>query len=255
MRWSTLPRTVGRLTTRDVRGTADVVAHFDRAAPHYHEAHGPADQLLAYRLGVIEPLLAGAERGTLLEIGCGTGINLLPLAENFARVIGTDISPEMVRVARSRAEGADRITIEVDPAEQLATVADGSVDAAICVGALEHMLDKPGALRQVKRVLRPGGVFVALTPNGDYCWYRHAAPLLRRETKHLSTDHFLTMAELDVLLGDAGLDVVARRHWSFVPQGDLPVGWGPPLRALDRLGEWASIGYLRGGIAVAAVKR
>jgi 2-polyprenyl-3-methyl-5-hydroxy-6-metoxy-1,4-benzoquinol methylase len=254
-RWRLPWRT--RLTTLIVRTHEDVVRHFDGLAQHYCDAHGPAERLLSYRLGVIRRFLAGAQRGTLLEIGCGTAVHLLALAAEFARAIGTDLSPEMVGVARRRAESSpcsDCTSIRVDPAEELATIEDRSINVVLCVGALEHMLDKARVVRQVHRVLKPGGMFVGLTPNGDYCWYRHLAPVLGLDTRHLSTDHFLTAGELEGLLSGAGLEVVGRRHWRFVPQGDLPGGWGSVLRALDVCGERAGIGYLRGGIAVAAVR-
>jgi rfaE bifunctional protein nucleotidyltransferase chain/domain len=251
-----LPRRA-RLTTRNVRTREDVVRHFDGLALHYRETHGCAEKLLSYRLGIIRRFLGGAQGGTLLEIGCGTAIHLLALAAGFAHAIGTDLSPEMVNVARRHAEGSpwsDRISIRVDPAEELATIEDSSIDVVLCVGALEHMLEKDRVLRQVHRVLQPRGMFIGLTPNGGYCWYRHVAPVLGVDSRHLSTDHFLTAGELDGLLSGAGLEIVARRHWSFVPQGDLPGGWGPMLQVLDWCGRRASIGYLRGGIAVAAIR-
>ena len=246
-----------RFSTRNVRTTEDLVRHFDGLAPHYQEAHGCAEKLLSYRLGIIRGLLAGAQGGTLLEIGCGTAIHLLALAAQFARAIGTDLSPEMVNVARRRAADSprgDRVSIRVDPAEELVTIQDCSIDVVLCVGALEHMLEKARVLRQVHRVLKPAGMFVVLTPNGGYCWYRYVAPLLGLDVRHLSTDHFLTAGELERLLSGAGLAIVARRHWRFVPQGDLPCGWGPVLHVLDWCGERVGIGYLRGGIAVAAIR-
>jgi len=254
-RWPIPRRT--RLTTRNVRTPEDVVRHFDSLALHYREAHGCAGKLLSYRLGIIRRFLGGAQRGTLLEIGCGTGIHLLALAAEFGRAIGTDVSPEMVNAARRHAHGSpwsDRISIRVDPAEELATIEDSSIDVVLCVGALEHMLERDRILRQVHRVLRPRGMFIGLTPNGGYCWYRHVAPILGIDSRHLSTDRFLTADELEELLSGAALEIVARQHWRFVPQGDLPGGWGPMLRVLDWCGERAGIGYLRGGIAVAAVR-
>ncbi|MGH9277997.1 MAG: class I SAM-dependent methyltransferase [Acidimicrobiales bacterium] len=249
---------VGPLRTRRAQGTGDVVAHFDAVAPEYREAHGPADRLLAYRLGVIRHLLGGAHGGTLLEIGCGPAAHLLALAGGFARAIGTDASPAMVAVARERAArspNGDRVTINVDPAEALATIESGTVDVALCVGAFEHMVDKASVLRQVGRVLTPTGRFVVLTPNGGSAWYRHVAPVLGCDTRHLSTDRFVTGAALEDLLAGADLRVAARRYWRFVPNGDLPRGWGPPLRTLDRVGAIARSGYLRGGLGVAAVRR
>jgi 2-polyprenyl-6-hydroxyphenyl methylase/3-demethylubiquinone-9 3-methyltransferase len=238
-----------------VHSQDDLVRHFDTLAPYYAEAHGRAGALLAYRLRVIRELLGGAAHGTLLEIGCGTAIHLLELTDGFERVIGTDVSPAMVEAARTLAAtampGLD-ITLRVDPAEELATVADASVEVVLCVGSLEHMPDKPRVLRQVRRVLTPGGRLVLLTPNGGYTWYRHIAPLLGREVRHLSTDHFVTRAELDALVSAAGLTVVARQYWTFVPRGDMPAGLGGLLSGLDRPGRWTGWGYLRGGVAVAA---
>jgi SAM-dependent methyltransferase len=234
---------------------ADVIRHFDALAPSYAEAHGPAERLLSYRLRLIRRLLAGAPRGTLLEIGCGTAAHLLALADGFDRAIGTDASPAMVGQARrlARATRPDgRISIRIDPAEKLCTVDDESVDAVVCVGTLEHIPDKESVAAQVRRVLTPGGRFVCLTPNGGYCWYRHLAPMLGRDVRHLSTDRFLTLAELESLLGAAGLRTIMRRFWTFVPSGDLPANAERVLTALDWCARYTPWGYLRGGIAIAA---
>ena len=250
-------RPMARLTTRFIRNSRDLVEHFDRLAPEYFDAHGPAERLLAYRLAIIRRFLATARMGTLLEIGCGTGIHLLPLAGGFGQAHGIDVSPEMVRVACRHAERSAsraRISLRVDAAEELATVEDVSVDVVLCVGALEHMLDKPRAMRQVHRVLRVGAVFICLTPNGGYCWYRHLAPWLGLDTRHLSTDRFLTAREVETLIGGAGLALQRLEHWRFIPQGDLPVGWGYVLRALDWVGAHLRVGYLRGGIGFSAIR-
>jgi ubiquinone/menaquinone biosynthesis C-methylase UbiE len=233
----------------------DVIRHFDVLAPTYEESHGPAEQLLSYRVGVIERLLAGTPRGTLLEIGCGTAIHLLALADGFNHAIGTDASAAMVEAGRRQAQrtrpGAS-ISIRVDPAERLTTIADTSVDAVVCVGVLEHIPDKESVVGQVRRVLTPSGRFVCLTPNGGYCWYRHAAVILNQDVRHLSTDRFLTTDELESLLSAAGLKTIARRFWTFVPSGDLPAGTEAILTFLDWCTRRTRWGYLRGGIAIAA---
>lgn len=246
---------MARLTTRAVTSRDDVTRHFDALAPAYVEAHGSAGRLLAYRVGVIRQLLAGAPPGTLLEIGCGTAMHLLTFAGEFDRAIGTDMSPAMIEAARHLADtdGVTNVSLRVDPAEELSSVDDGSVDAVVCVGSLEHMPDKERVLRQVRRVLTPAGRFVCLTPNGGYCWYRHVAPLLRRDVRHLSTDRFITRADLESTLDKTGLRPVARRYWTFVPRGDMPAGFGPVLTGLDRFARGIRWGYLRGGIAMAAV--
>jgi len=70
--------------------------------------------------------------------------------------------------------------------------------------------------------------------------------------RHLSTDRFVTTAELDSLLRAAGLNAVTHRYWTFVPRGDVPAGVGPILTALDWCARPTGWGCPRGGIAVAA---
>jgi hypothetical protein len=95
-------------------------------------------------------------------------------------------------------------------------------------------------------VLQPGGRLICLTPTAATCWYKHLAPLLRREVRHLSTDQFLTGAQLEAHLTGAGLETVERRLWTFVPRGDLPAGVGPILAALDWFGRRAGVDSFAG---------
>ena len=117
------------------------------------------------------------------------------------------------------------------------------------------MLDKPRAVRQVHGVLRMKVVFLCLTPNGDYCWDRHLAPRLGLDTASpVNESGPTTPREVQTLIGGAGLALQRLEHSQFIPQGDLPVGWGSVLRALDWVGGHLRIGYLRGGIAFSAVR-
>lgn len=249
---------MGRVRTRDVASRDEVATHFDGIARDYREAHGPAQRLLEYRLRVLRRRLGTASpEGVLLEIGCGTGIHLLPLARGYGRALGTDLSAAMVDVARERAAAlpwGDRVEARTDPAEELATVADASVDAAFCVGALEHMWDRPRVFAQVRRVLRPRGRFVCLTPNGGWIWFRRLAPRLGVAVRHLSTDRFLTAGDLAALAAAAGLAVESCDPWTFIPRGDMPRPWTLLLRGLDQLGRLTGSPSLRGGLALTAVR-
>jgi 2-polyprenyl-6-hydroxyphenyl methylase/3-demethylubiquinone-9 3-methyltransferase len=244
-------------TTTKVRTTDDIRAFFDALAPVYADAHGAPDRQLRYRLGLIERLLGGAPRGVLVEIGCGTGLHLFPLAASFQRVIGTDLSPAMIERAESIRRDhpqAARIRLRVDPAEALDSVRDAEADAVLCVGALEHMPDKAAVLHQVFRVLKPGGSFVCLTPNGDYVWYRRLAPRLGLATRHLSSDRFLGRKELRGLVAAAGFCLERLRPWTFIPRGDIPGIWIPPLAIADWIGGLPGMSVLRGGLALHALR-
>jgi SAM-dependent methyltransferase len=247
---------VARLVTRTIRDRSELVAFFNQRAISYTEAHGDADRLLGYRLELIRRCCQGRS-GVLLEIGCGTAIHLANLASNFSQLIGVDISPEMVDAARRKVQTSpyrDRIELRVDPAEELRTIDDASVDVVLCVGALEHMLDRDQVVRQVSRVLKSGGVFVLLTPNGRYCWYTLLAPLIGCSVRHLSTDRFLDRREVICLLQFAGLRLIGWDFWTFIPKADMP-GWiGVILEALDRVGRICRVGACRGGLILTATR-
>ena len=97
-----------------------------------------------------------------LELGCGTGFFLLNLMQ--AGVIGsgsvTDLSPGMVQVAlrNARSLGLD-VDGRVADAERI-PYDDASFDLVVGHAVLHHIPDVPAALREVLRVLRPGGRFV-----------------------------------------------------------------------------------------------
>lgn len=240
-----------------VNNQEDIRAFFDRAAADYQDQHGDAARLLQYRLSVIGRLLGGLSGGSLLEIGCGTGIHLFALARHFDNLVGTDLSPAMIDSAVAclqASEFRDRISLRVDPADELGTVADASMDIVLCVGAFEHMLNKAQVLAQVHRVLSPGGRFVCLTPNGGYIWYRRVARWLGINTRHLSTDRFLDEAEFLLALNVSGFEIDTGDCWTFVPAGDLNRFTVWLLRLLDHPGRWFGISGFRGGLCICARK-
>lgn len=246
------------LRTTIVRNHEDVRQFFDARAPSYAEAHGRPARLLRYRLALIRQHARLQPTDAVLEIDCGHGTHLIGLADAFGYGLGIDISPAMIQVALQRSAGGlwrTKLHFTVDQGEHLHSVADASMDVVYCVGALEHMLDKARMLAMVFRVLRPGGRFVCLTPNGHYLWYRWLAPWLGLETRHLSTDHFLSRHELEQLLSAAGLHTLSLGYWTFVPRGDIPAPNGALLHGLDRLGTLAAADLLRGGLVVCAEPR
>jgi len=245
------------LRTRTVQDSGGVRAFFDGIAGGYRESHGSADLLLEYRLALIRRLLPAVRRGVLLEIGCGPGVHLFPLADAFSRAIGADLSPNMIAAAaavRRTHPCAAQIELHAEAAERLVSVGDEAVDVVLCTGAFEHMTDKRAVLGEVRRVLKPGGYFVCLTLNGDYLWYRRIAPWLGYEVKHLSSDRFVNEAELRALLREAGLPVRELGYWRFIARGDMP-GWAAhALEWLDRAGRVCTPRLLRGGLYVCATK-
>jgi trans-aconitate methyltransferase len=104
--------------------------------------------------GVLEWLAAqSGER--VLDLGCGDGQLTQRIAAIGARVQGVDASSEMAASARARGIAADVASAELLP------YADGSFDAVFSNAALHWVRDQDAMMREVHRVLRPGGRFVA----------------------------------------------------------------------------------------------
>ncbi|MEU0074041.1 class I SAM-dependent methyltransferase [Streptomyces sp. NPDC006332] len=113
-------------------------------------------------LGHVLHDLLGAGSGACLEIGCGTGVHAAGVRELGWTPVGVDLSAGMLRHARGR------LPIALADAERL-PVRDGSVPAVIAIMVHTDMPDYPTVLREVARVLRPGGVFVHIGVHPCFC--------------------------------------------------------------------------------------
>jgi ubiquinone/menaquinone biosynthesis C-methylase UbiE len=100
----------------------------------------------------------------VLEVGCGTGILSLGVAPHVAKVIGTDISPEMIDVARDKAQrqGISNVEFRVGDGYSLA-FEDGSFDTVLLLNTLHIVKEPEAVLREVHRLLKPSGYLVTAT--------------------------------------------------------------------------------------------
>jgi ubiquinone/menaquinone biosynthesis C-methylase UbiE len=105
---------------------------------------------------VMRRILDGLPAGTALDAACGTGRHAAYLSSRGHAVVGVDICPQMLEVARAKVGGADFREGEL---HQL-PVADQSVDLVVCALALTHVSDLGPVLAEFARVLRPGGHLV-----------------------------------------------------------------------------------------------
>lgn len=97
--------------------------------------------------------------GTCLELGSGAGRVTIPMAETFAHVIATDVSPEMLRLLGKVGAAVEHMLIE----GVRLPAGDGSVDAVFTCHVLQHQENLQivtGYLREMHRVLRPGGTIM-----------------------------------------------------------------------------------------------
>ena len=111
-------------------------------------------------LGEVRELLALTDTDVLLDLGCGRGGYALWLAkETGARVIGVDFSAVAIGQAAetARARGvSDQVSFQVGELENIG-LPDASVDAVLCVDAVQFAADITAAAAEIRRVLRTGG--------------------------------------------------------------------------------------------------
>lgn len=158
----------------------------------------------------------------VLDVACGAGEWLGELARRGADASGIDISARAVELARARLPHAD---IREGVAETL-PFADGMFDLVTCMGSLEHFIDQPGALREMRRVATPRSRFLILVPNAGFLTrrlglYRGTGQVAIRETVR-------PLAEWTAMLESTGMAIDAR--WRDLHT--LSAGWirkGPPL--------------------------
>jgi ubiquinone/menaquinone biosynthesis C-methylase UbiE len=129
---------------------------YEKEAPKFDRSMGRWDRVLF--AGTREWVCSQAS-GDVLEIAIGTARNL-PFYPDGARLTGIELSPPMIEIARKRAEELGReVDLRLGDAEAL-EFADGSFDTVICTYSLCTIPDDRAAVREAKRVLRPGGKFI-----------------------------------------------------------------------------------------------
>lgn len=115
----------------------------------------------------LEPMRRG-DSTAALDIGCGTGGNLRVLRGlAFSRITGIDISPAAVEYCRRK--GFDDVH---EGAVEALPLGDAEFDIALLTDVLEHVKDDSAALREVGRVLAPGGTLIVTVPAFMGLWGR-----------------------------------------------------------------------------------
>ena len=98
----------------------------------------------------------------VLEIGCGRGVGIEVIFQHFGanHVTAIDVDPQMVDLAKNRlsAYNQDRLELRVGEATNL-PAGDAAFDAVFDFGILHHVPDWQAAVKEIARVLKPGGLF------------------------------------------------------------------------------------------------
>jgi SAM-dependent methyltransferase len=132
----------------------------------------------------------------VLDVGCGTGSNVLRLGR-FGRVVGLDPSGDALSYCRDRLAGRGALTGGVMSSLPFGAA---SFDLVTAFDVLEHDADPDACVREVRRVLKPGGWFFASVPAYRFMWGDHD-----RVAHHFRRYH---RAEVGRLIANAGFEVV-----------------------------------------------
>ena len=163
-------------------------------------------QLAKYRHEVV-----AAASGLVLEVGVGSGLNFSLYGKQVEVVFGIDPSPRLLAIARRRAAAAGvRADLLLGSATAI-PLADNSVDTVVMTWTLCSIPDPLAALREMRRVLKPGGrlLFVehGLSPEpGVARWQHQLTPVWRNIAGGCHLDR-----KMDDLIRSAGFDLTDLR--------------------------------------------
>jgi 2-polyprenyl-3-methyl-5-hydroxy-6-metoxy-1,4-benzoquinol methylase len=161
----------------------------------------------------------------LLDVGCGTGW----LAEHFSDYTGIDGSPEAVAAAQAK----QRPVVQGDVDQRL-PFDDASFEGVILKDVLEHVADPVAVVRDVRRVLQPGGIVFASSPDAQrWVWddYTHRRPFTRKGYRLLFADQGFTVDTVGYESVMPGTSIVSRRTRSKRRPAPLrAAAWLPIVR-------------------------
>lgn len=154
------------------------------------------DDAPAYAAAVAE--LGLREGGRVLDAGCGTGRALPALRAAVGPsgvVLGADLTPAMLREAARAGRDRDGVLLLTDVAAL--PLLSSSLDAVFAAGLIAHLPDPAGDLREIARVVRPGGVLALFHPIGR-------AALAARQGRTITPDDLRAEPNLRALLTRSG---------------------------------------------------
>ena len=215
------------------------VARFSALAATWWDTRGkmaPLHKLNPIRLGYIrdavcqqfgrDPKRVGCLTDLrILDIGCGGGILSEPLARLGAAMVGADPSETNIEVAkRHAAESGLAIDYRAATAEQLSEAGE-RFDVVLAMEVVEHVADVDLFVRKCADTVKPGGLLVAATLNRTIKSFALAIVGAEYILRWLPIgthqwDKFITPAELETTLEEAGLRVLAESGVVYVPIAD-----------------------------------
>lgn len=181
------------------------------------QASTMAEAALFNDAGVLARMRAAAQlrpESRVLDVACGPGIVVEALAPFAAEVVGCDLTPAMLAKARARCATRDQANVRwVLGRAQFLPFGEAQFDVVVARSALHHFAAPLDALREMARVLRPGGRVVNVDVLADESPEQaalHNALETLRDPSHV---RMLPKSELHQLMAQSGLRVEQSTEW------------------------------------------
>lgn len=155
-----------------------------------------------------------------IELGVGTGVYIDRVSQKFNHVIGVDGSPKMLEILSNKIQKNKiyNVTLINSNVIDLRSIDSSSVECVYFFGLIEHIINLQDFAKEIRRVLKPNGIVIGVTPNGQSPWY-FLRKLFRGTGKHCTTDFYHSEISLDALFQSLGLVKVSMKYWGAVPAG------------------------------------
>jgi ubiquinone/menaquinone biosynthesis C-methylase UbiE len=160
---------------------------------------------------------------TVLEVACGTGLVALKVAERGDKVYGIDISSPMIEEAKKKAQELGTKNVEFSVEDAYALPFDNNMfDIVICNNALHNMMYPQKALSAIKRVIKPGGRFIAVIVGfGEAPKFKMLYTIFKPFIK-LPVFYKLNLDESAKMISEAGFSIVNKEIIKD-PQDKMPL--------------------------------
>lgn len=165
----------GELRSRPACAPDTAVTFFEaRAAAYDREYDDPTPAGYALRVRREKVLdLFDQHGGMVLDVGCGPGVMAAEIVRRGCKFWGVDPSRNMLEIGRRRFRGDSRVEFLQGDATRL-TFPDAFFDAVLCMGVIDSVVDRQRAIREMLRVLKPGGTLLITFVNlhSPYSWWK-----------------------------------------------------------------------------------
>lgn len=197
----------------------DTAKFWDKTANKYSKKPVPNEDVYQIKKDLTREYFT--PESTVFEFGCGTGTTAISHAPFVKHVTATDISPEMLRIAKEKAEAADISNVTFKPWNVDADPISGTDYDVVMAHSILHLVeDLPGAIEKSHAMLKTGGILVSSTGclADKMGFLRPVLWFMKRIGKapHIA---FITTKSLEENLEGAGFKTIHSWH----PKGNVDV--------------------------------